>query len=171
MGFSSIDAVITAAEGLTHPIEGAYSGTVNGLKHLSLAILEGYFCFLGLYFALRMRNQMSGGGGIETDAQKKSVARIVGYAKVILGCGTCGVLFRLAMFAGRFGKTVYPAPGCSSFGAIMGSLVEFIVLLVCVAVVIAQKPASSAKVGANNMLKTSMDSAASSGSSGRSSPR
>jgi hypothetical protein len=190
---SVLDVVITTIEGFTHPMEGAYDGTLNGSKHLFLAILEGAYCLLGehapktrassflpvlalthptqpvpagMIYANSMKKKMSSGGGTATDAQKKSVARIVSYSRVISGCGSIGVAYRCMNFVFRIGRTMYPMPSCSTFGVIMGSLVELIVLLVCVAVVIAQKPASSAKVGSNDMMKTSAGS--SGGTSGSS---
>ncbi|GMI35501.1 hypothetical protein TeGR_g10072 [Tetraparma gracilis] len=169
---SALDVVITTIEGFTHPMEGAYNGTLNGSKHLFLAILEGAYCLIGMIYANSMKKKMSSGGGTATDAQKKSVARIVSYSRVISGCGSIGVAYRCMNFVFRIGRTMYPMPSCSTFGVIMGSLVELIVLLICVAVVIAQKPASSAKVGSNDMMKTSVagSSGGSSGSSASEAP-
>jgi hypothetical protein len=157
---SLVDVVVTSLEGFTHPIVGAYDGTINGLKHLFLALLEGFFCFIGFYYAISMKNQMSSGGAA-TEQQKASVARIVGYSRVISICGGIGVLYRTSNFVFRLGKTMYPGPSCSAVGTVIYFLVEFIVFLVVFAVVIAQRPAkagSGAKVASTTVQSSGTSS-------------
>mmetsp|Transcript_1536 Transcript_1536/g.2696 ORF Transcript_1536/g.2696 Transcript_1536/m.2696 type:complete len:375 (-) Transcript_1536:24-1148(-) len=143
---SIVDFLCTSIEEFTAPeIDGAYNGTVNGVKHAFLGLLEGYFCVLGLVYALKMKSQMSSGQQVN-EKQKEQVKKIVGYAYVVGGAGSVGVLFRFSRTMLRLGVVVYPAPSCSVVGFIMGALVELVVLLVVTCVVVAQRPSKQKKV-------------------------
>lgn len=146
IGGSVVDFLCTSLEEFTAPdVDGAYDGTVNGIKHAFLGLLEGGFCVLGLVFALRMKSQMSSGQQVN-EKQKEQVRKIVGYTYVVGGAGSVGVLFRFSRTALRLGVTVYPAPACSAVGFIMGALVELVVLLVVTCVVVAQRPSKQKKI-------------------------
>lgn len=143
---SSIDFVVTLVEEFTVPeIDGAYNGTVNGIKHFFLGTLEGGFCVLGLFYALKMKKQIAS-VRTGTEKQKQQVNKIVKYNNVLIVCGIIGVLFRYSRTALRVGTVVYPAPSCSTVGFIMGALVEIIVMIVVFAVVLAQRPSKQKKI-------------------------
>ena len=159
--FSLLDFLITAIEEFTVPeVDGAFDGTVNGVKHFFLGTLEGGFCILGLYYALKMKKQIAS-GGTGTEKQKQQVYKIVKYNNVLIVCGTIGVLFRYSRFFLRASTTVYPAPACSAVGFLMGALVEILVLVVVFAVVMAQRPGKQRKIrphGETNVSTTVVSS-------------
>eukprot|EP00518_Triparma_eleuthera_P006267 CAMPEP_0182468910 /NCGR_PEP_ID=MMETSP1319-20130603/16233_1 /TAXON_ID=172717 /ORGANISM="Bolidomonas pacifica, Strain RCC208" /LENGTH=333 /DNA_ID=CAMNT_0024669159 /DNA_START=33 /DNA_END=1034 /DNA_ORIENTATION=+ len=122
--FTLAEGGVSAAEyhvGEAANIHGAYDGTLNGTKNVTVGILLMTWAGLSIYYGSHIQKMLSAGGTSASEAKK-----IGNFCKAIGIISLLGFAYKsLSIF--RFGKTMFePIPCDFSFVNILGVLFMFI---------------------------------------------